>query len=143
MAWDTDKMKEDAKKLWGLTPPGAIGKGIAGIAGKFKDSDVNIMDLDPNPTSRAFWKLVKMLMERYNIPQTKAERIARNQMADANVLPEGPGTADEGYRGIDVGGAEDPWDIPEQETSKITREDIETGAQRMYDTMKNLERRVV
>ena len=125
MAWDTDKMKEDARRLWDKTLPGKVSKGITGIAGAISDKELaKLMDLDPNPTSRAFWKLVKMLMERYNIPQTQAEAIARNQMADANVLPEGPGTADEGYRGIDVGGAEDPCDIPKQETAEITREDI-------------------
>ena len=49
-----------------------------------------------HPHVSAFKRLVESLMKKYKISRERAERIARNQMADANVLPEGPGTADEG-----------------------------------------------
>jgi len=114
MAWNTDKILEDLKTGIGLTPPGAIGKGIAGIAGKIKGNEAEIMKvirelLKRTPPGQAA-EVVKLIVDRYKLDPAVAQRMVANEMADANIPTDPSGTADEGYTERGLGpdaGAED------------------------------------
>ena len=127
MAWDTDKILEDLKTGIGLTPPGAIGKGIAGIAGKIKGNEAEIMKvirelLKITPPGQAA-EVVKLIVNRYRIDPDVAQRLVANEMADANIPTDPSATADEGYTERGLGpdaGAEDTSVIP-SETREIPK----------------------
>ena len=90
MAWDTDLMKEDAKKLWESTPPGFIGKGIMGVVDKIRGNEDEIMKgvrrlIERNPTM-PIGKIIRLLVERYNIPQEKAETLAKSAISTTRGL---------------------------------------------------------
>ena len=130
MAWDTDKILEDLKTGIGLTPPGAIGKGIAGIAGKIKGNEAEIMKvirelLKITPPGQAA-EVVKLIVNRYRIDPDVAQRMVVNEMADANIPTDPSGKADEGYRpeiGIESS-AEDTSVMPDTSGIDLSDPDI-------------------
>ena len=162
MAINTDKLKDDAAgilNLLGKITPGGMAKSLAE---KLQGNQAEIMKvikklLEKTPPGQAA-KIVNFIVDRYKIPESVAARMVANEMTDLNegFGPQGPdGTPDDGYRkniGIDSG-AEDYYDVPAMLsknefvfTADAVRGagngSIEKGAQKMYDTMKNLERRV-
>jgi hypothetical protein len=103
--FDTGKMKEDAgnilSKISKFTPGGMIGKAAQGIASMAKGNEAEIIKavqkmLAVTPIGQ-IPAAIKFLADRYRIDPTVVERIAKNQMADANAPPEGPASADEGF----------------------------------------------
>ena len=128
MAWDTDKILEDLKTGIGLTPPGAAGKGILGIAGKIRGNEAEIRKVIRELLKRTLpgqaAEVVKLVIDRYQLDPDVAQRMVANEMSDANIPTDPSGTADEGYTERGLGpdaGAEDYY--LEKETGGISLED--------------------
>jgi len=89
-----DQIKEDLKTAWDWSLPGAMSEGIGSIKDRIMESDIETKDImRMNPLTR----MIVAIMDRYGVSKEEAERIARNQMADAN-LPPMDTTSDEGFR---------------------------------------------
>ena len=101
MAIDTDKLKDDAAgilNLLGKITPGGMAKSLAE---KLQGNQAEVMKairiiLSGTAPGRAA-EAVKFIVDRYKIPESVAERLVANEMADANMPTDPSGSADEGF----------------------------------------------
>jgi len=98
MAIDKDRLKEDATNILrgiGKFTPGGILKGlIEGNEGEILKVIRTILSgTAPGRAAEA----VQILVDRYKLPESVAERLVANEMTDANMPVDSSGSADEGF----------------------------------------------
>ena len=140
MAIDKDRLKEDATNILrgiGKFTPGGIIKGlIEGNEGEILKVIRTILSgTAPGRAAEA----VQILVDRYKLPESVAERLVANEMTDANMPVDSSGSADEGFpsRPEFESSAEDTSVPPKRKRfPRITSEMLE-------DLLKNNRRKVI
>jgi len=98
MAIDKDRLKEDAtnilRGIGKFTPGGILKDLIGGNEGEILKVIRTI--LSGTAPGRAV-EAVKILVDRYKLPESVAKRIVANEMTDANMPVDPSGSADEGF----------------------------------------------